>query len=131
VSSLVLNGFLSDNGSEVADLEYHKLSVEQIFRTFSTSSSQGLSHAEVVDRQKKYGKNVLSPPPSRWFVKIIKYLFGGFGSVLFIASILVFISWKPLGEPPAVANLALGIVLALVFTIQAMVGSKSIDTLSS
>lgn len=124
MSSLVLDGFLSDDDLEVADLEYHKLSVEQIFRTFSTSRSQGLSHTEVVDRQKKYGKNVLSPPPTRWFIKAIKYLFGGFGSVLFIASILVFISWKPLGEPPAVANLALGIVLALVFAIQAMVGGN-------
>ena len=38
-----------------------------------------------------------------------------------MASILVFIAWKPLGEPnPAVANLALGIVLAIVFFAQAL-----------
>lgn len=47
------------------------------------------------------------------------YLFGGFGSILFIASILVFIAWKPLGQPPQVANLALAIVLAIVWVIQA------------
>lgn len=33
---------------------------------------------------------------------------------------MVFISWKPLGQPPAVANLALGIVLIAVFVIQAV-----------
>jgi sodium/potassium-transporting ATPase subunit alpha len=38
---------------------------------------------------------------------------------LLTASILVFIAWKPLGQPPAVANLALGIVLAIVFLAQA------------
>lgn len=39
---------------------------------------------------------------------------------LFIASILVFISWKPLGEPdPQAANLGLAIVLAIVWAIQA------------
>lgn len=33
---------------------------------------------------------------------------------------MVFLSWKPLGEPdPAVANLALGVVLIAVFLIQA------------
>ena len=46
--------------------------------------------------------------------------FGQFGSILFIASILVFIAWKPLGEPaPAPANLGLAIVLAIVWVIQA------------
>ena len=34
--------------------------------------------------------------------------------------ILVFISWKPLGNPPALANLALAIVLFAVFLIQAI-----------
>lgn len=47
------------------------------------------------------------------------YFFKGFGSVLLIASILVFIAWKPLGNPPAEANLALAIVLLAVFFIQA------------
>lgn len=47
------------------------------------------------------------------------YFFKGFGSILCIGGILVFISWKPLGDPPAVANLALGIVLIAVFVIQA------------
>lgn len=32
---------------------------------------------------------------------------------------LVFVSWKPLGQPPAVANLALAIVLLAVFFIRA------------
>lgn len=36
-----------------------------------------------------------------------------------VGGILVFISWKPLGDPPSIANLALGIVLIAVFFIQA------------
>ncbi len=41
--------------------------------------------------------------------------------MLLVASILVFIAWKPLGEPnPAPANLALAIVLLAVFFIQAV-----------
>lgn len=47
------------------------------------------------------------------------YFFKGFGSILLVAAILVFIAWKPLGDPPAQANLALAIVLVAVFLIQA------------
>jgi sodium/potassium-transporting ATPase subunit alpha len=67
----------------------------------------------------EYGKNAPSPPKSQWFRKTIGYLFGGFGAILFIAAILVFIAWKPLGQPPALANLALAIVLVIVWVVQA------------
>jgi sodium/potassium-transporting ATPase subunit alpha len=67
----------------------------------------------------EYGKNLPSPPPTHHFKTIFSYFFKGFGSILLVGSILVFVSWKPLGEPPAVANLALAIVLLAVFFIQA------------
>jgi P-type E1-E2 ATPase len=47
------------------------------------------------------------------------YLFGGFGSILLVAGLLVFISWRPLGDPPATSNLALACVLIAVWVIQA------------
>ena len=41
-------------------------------------------------------------------------------TLLFIAGILVFIAWQPLGQPnPSVANLALAIVLEIVWIVQA------------
>jgi sodium/potassium-transporting ATPase subunit alpha len=47
------------------------------------------------------------------------YLFGGFGTILLGGGILVFIAWKPLGDPPAEANLALALVLIVVWIINA------------
>ena len=70
-------------------------------------------------RLSEYGKNIPSPPPTHYFQTIFGYFFKGFGSILLVGSILVFIAWKPLGNPPAVANLALAIVLLAVFFIQA------------
>ncbi|RMZ88655.1 hypothetical protein DV736_g4107, partial [Chaetothyriales sp. CBS 134916] len=99
--------------------EWHILSPEEIFKKLATSDV-GLTSAEVKDRAAKYGRNVLSPPSSQLPQKIFGYFFGGFGSILLIGSILVFISWNPLGNPPAVANLALAIVLLAVFFIQAI-----------
>lgn len=61
----------------------------------------------------------MTPPPSGLVSKILGYFFGGFGSILLTAGILVFVSWKPLGNPPAQANLALACVLIAVWLIQA------------
>jgi sodium/potassium-transporting ATPase subunit alpha len=49
------------------------------------------------------------------------YFFGGFGGLLFIAGIICIICYKPLGNPsPDPSNLALGVLLFLVITIQAV-----------
>lgn len=64
----------------------------------------------------EYRKNLLSAPPSHLYKDIFGYVFGGFGSTLLIDSILIFISWKPLGQPPQQSNFALIIVLFVVFS---------------
>lgn len=105
--------------SEFDDLDWHTISTTEVCQRLSTSPQQGLSNDQIAHKLKEFGPNRPSAPPSQWLRKTIGYLFGGFGPVLFLASILVFIAWKPLGQPPAVANLALGIVLAIVFFAQA------------
>lgn len=112
--------------AEFGDIDYHLASIDELFRRFSSSRSSGLSGPEAANQLKAVGRNVPSPPPSRWFKQMMGYLFGGFGLILFVAAILVFIAWKPLGEPnPAVANLALAIVLVAVWLIQAGEYSES------
>jgi sodium/potassium-transporting ATPase subunit alpha len=106
--------------ADFTDADWHKISVDEIIRRLNTSSDKGLTDNEAAARLKEYGQNTMSRPKSRWFIKTLQYLFGGFGSVLFLASILVFIAWKPLGQPPALANLALAIVLAIVWIVQAL-----------
>lgn len=105
---------------EFTDIDHHIISSDELFRRFITSPTYGLSDEEATKRLKEIGPNTPTAPPSRWFRKTITYLFGGFGAILFIAGILVFIAWKPLGQPAAPANLALAIVLILVWIIQAL-----------
>ncbi|KAJ4247486.1 hypothetical protein NW762_013163 [Fusarium torreyae] len=100
-------------------IEWHKLTVQNVQKSFGTDISQGLTSQDADERLKKHGKNKISPLPNPLFWKIFGYFFKGFGSILCVGGILVFISWKPLGDPPAIANLALGIVLIAVFFIQA------------
>lgn len=102
------------------ETEWHALTSEQVCREFEIKYDFGLTSAQVQDNIKKYGVNAHSPPPNRIFHKLFMYCFGGFGSLLLVGGILCCIAWKPLGNPePATANLALGVVLFLVFFIQA------------
>lgn len=100
-------------------MEWHTITVDELLNRLATSQKQGLSTEQVQRRITEYGRNLPSAPPSRMGRRIFGYFFGGFGSILLIGSILVFVCWKPLGNPPAPANLALAIVLLLVFFIQA------------
>lgn len=105
---------------ELGNVDYHLASIDDLLRRFASSRSAGLTGSEAAQRLKTVGRNVPSPPPSQWFRRTVGYLFGGFGAILFVAGILVFIAWKPLGNPnPAIANLALAIVLICVWLIQA------------
>ncbi|KAF4470401.1 Na+ H+ K+ antiporter P-type ATPase [Fusarium albosuccineum] len=103
----------------LAKLEWHTNNVDEVVRRLSSSLTEGLSNEQVERRVARYGKNAPSPAPTHNTKKIFGYFFKGFGTILFVASILVFIAWKPLGKPPAPANLALAIVLLAVFFIQA------------
>jgi sodium/potassium-transporting ATPase subunit alpha len=90
-----------------------------VSQRLSTSPNDGLSPDQVKRRVAQYGRNAPSPPKTHRIKAVFGYFFKGFGSILLIGAILVFIAWKPLGNPPAQANLALAIVLVTVFLIQA------------
>ncbi|GIZ44915.1 hypothetical protein CKM354_000809900 [Cercospora kikuchii] len=105
---------------EIGDIDYHKCPPDELLRRLDTSRGAGLSSPDAAQKLKTVGRNVPSAPPSQWLRKTLGYLFGGFGAILFVAAILVFIAWRPLGEPnPAIANLALAIVLVIVWLAQA------------
>ncbi|PWY75421.1 Na/K ATPase alpha 1 subunit [Aspergillus heteromorphus CBS 117.55] len=105
--------------TDLSNLDWHTITSEELQKRWQVDISQGLSHDQVHRRVREYGKNALSPLPHQWFWQIFGYFFKGFGAILLVGCVLVFVSWKPLGEPPSTANLALAIVLLAVFFIQA------------
>jgi sodium/potassium-transporting ATPase subunit alpha len=99
--------------------EWHTSTCDEVCGELQTSFDLGLTEVQAHDNLVKYGPNKHSKPPSRLLQKIFWYCFGGFGSLLFVGGVLCIISWKPLGQPPVIANLALGVVLLIVFLVQA------------
>lgn len=84
-----------------------------------SSQRDGLKEQQATSRLTKHGRNVISPPPKGILLKLVRYVFGGFGSILIIAAIISTLAYKPIGEPdPQVSNLALAIVLVIVVLLQ-------------
>ncbi|BGP13453.1 hypothetical protein JCM10213_001777 [Rhodosporidiobolus nylandii] len=117
----VEKGKADKNIADLAQLDWHLVTPDEACQRLGVSPVIGLDAQIVARRLAADGKNALNPPKTNWPKKIFFYFFGGFGSLLFVASVLCFVAWRPLGDPkPAAANLALAIVLLLVVLLQAV-----------
>ena len=104
------------------ETEFHTLPVAEIVKRLGTSLSLGLDD-EVAQRLLiKDGRNVLSAPLVRpLYLKFLLSFFNGFAPLLWVASFICFLSWKPFGSPPTdVYNLALAVALVLVIVISGL-----------
>ncbi|RCK62402.1 Sodium/potassium-transporting ATPase subunit alpha-3 [Candida viswanathii] len=108
-----------DGKSKFAGYTFHVDNVGEVADLFRTDLVDGLSSVQYEENRREFGLNKQTKPPLGLLRKIFMYFFGGFGALLLVGGILCIICWKPLGDPPAVANLVLGIILLVVFLIQA------------
>jgi sodium/potassium-transporting ATPase subunit alpha len=98
------------------DIDYHIVSVPELIQRYDTNEEEGLTEELAKRKLAENGPNVIQQKSRFHYLwKILRYLFGGFGFVLWPSAILAIISYKPLGEPnPDPSNLGLGIVLFIV-----------------
>jgi sodium/potassium-transporting ATPase subunit alpha len=105
---------------DLTNATFHKISLLELSQQYRTNIDQGLDTLQIASRASEHGKNLISPPPNNWPRKIFGYFFGGFCSILWCASIICWISWKPLGNPdPSPLNLALAVIIMVVILLQA------------
>ncbi|CAG8769228.1 9509_t:CDS:1, partial [Dentiscutata erythropus] len=102
------------------EIDFHKLSIHELGLRFNTDTSSGLTSSTAAQRLQRNGKNVISPPDSKIFKKIFGYLFGGFCPLLWFASLICWLAWQPLGNPPDKTNMGLAILLLIVIFLQAI-----------
>lgn len=111
---------IDKSAAEFKQSTWHLETPAEVARALHSDTTQGLSIEQYAESFKTHGPNVLSSPRTNWAKKIFFHFFGGFGLLLMVAGILCCIAWKPLGNPdPASANLVLGVVLFIVFLLQA------------
>ncbi|KAK9720816.1 hypothetical protein K7432_003880 [Basidiobolus ranarum] len=100
-------------------VDFHKLTLHELGLRFNTSMESGLDTANAASRLSRNGKNQISPPPSKLLSKILDYGFGGFCGLLWFASLVCFLAYKPLGSPPDPTNLGLAVLILIVIFLQA------------
>ncbi|KAG2112551.1 uncharacterized protein F5147DRAFT_683354 [Suillus discolor] len=109
----------ADPADAIASIDVHLLATDEVYTRYSCHPTVGLEQA-AVQRRSKDGRNVISPPPTQHWKKILNYIFGGFNFLMWIAFIVTILSYKPLGEPdPAAVNLGVAVLLMLVIIISA------------
>ncbi|KAL0485858.1 sodium/potassium-transporting ATPase subunit alpha [Acrasis kona] len=100
-------------------IDYHKIDLKEMSRRYETDTESGLLEDFAKRRLTENGPNEISTK-SRWtiVIKILGYIFGGFGFVLWPSAILAILSYQPLGSlqgsTPDPSNLGLGIILFIV-----------------
>ncbi|KDN43106.1 K, P-type ATPase [Tilletiaria anomala UBC 951] len=102
-------------------LDYHTLPAKQVYDGLNVHPDHGLDGAAVSRRLQRDGPNTLVAKRPNYLIKLAKYVFGGFCSILWVGVVIFFISWRPLGDPnPQAYNLALAILVILVIILQAI-----------
>ncbi|KAJ1930779.1 hypothetical protein FBU59_006942, partial [Linderina macrospora] len=104
---------------QLRNLNYHLVSVNDIYNRFSTSPVLGLEAEAVRRRMEKQGRNVFSRASRQIPQRIIRWFFGGFNRFLWVSMIVFWLCWKPIGSPPLTSNMAMAIVIILVIGLQA------------
>jgi len=97
---------------------------EELAARLHTSTNQGLTASRAKGLLLQQGKNLLTPPQQTPAVlKFLKQLCSGFAPILWVAAVLCFLAWHPLGDLPGSSsdplNLTLSLVLITVVVVQA------------
>ncbi|KAF9085374.1 hypothetical protein BGX23_009708 [Mortierella sp. AD031] len=101
-------------------IDFHKLTIAEVSLRFNTNETMGLAQAEAQRRLASNGPNILDTRKPNYIKKVLKYVFGGFCSVLWIGVITFFVCWQPpLSPVPTPTNLALAILVIFVIFLQA------------
>lgn len=98
---------------------WHLYEHEELFNELGIKDQNGLNSEEVQARILKYGKNLITPPPTtHWLIKILLLLCGGFQLMMIGGGILCFVVYV-ISSGDDVQSLALGVVLITVVLVSA------------
>ncbi|CAN6668768.1 calcium-transporting ATPase 1 [Trichomonascus vanleenenianus] len=101
-------------------LDFQTKEASDLCKAFNVDPSRGLENGVADTRKQRDGPNVLSVQKPKYIWKLLKYIFGGFCSILWIGVVVFFICWRPpLSNPPSPTNLALAILILIVILFQA------------
>ena len=85
--------------SDELETNVHFLPIDALTAQFHSNVTDGLSPTQVLVNRAEYGSNVVSPAGEVSYVLLFaQQLVSGFNALLWIATIVIFLSWQPLGS---------------------------------
>ena len=81
-----------DKVDAIRQIDVHTLSVDLVYQRFSTSPTLGLESPAIARLTQSFGKNIISPPKTQYWKKVLNYIFGGFNFLMWIAFIVTIVS---------------------------------------
>ena len=81
-----------DKADAIRQIDVHTIPVDLVYQRFSTSPTLGLETPAVARLTQAFGKNVISPPKTQYWKKVLNYVFGGFNFLMWIAFIVTIVS---------------------------------------
>ena len=85
---------IPDKTDAIRQIDVHRdtIPVDMVYQRFSTSPALGLESPAVARLTQTFGKNVISPPQTQYWKKVLNYIFGGFNFLMWIAFIVTIVS---------------------------------------
>ncbi|KAJ3319401.1 hypothetical protein HDV06_006354 [Boothiomyces sp. JEL0866] len=111
----------SNDSHKPEPIKAHLLRDADLCIAYSTDIDKGLEKSVLARKRLLHGENTLSPPKTNYLLKFLGYTFGGFNAMMWLAAIVSFISYKPLGgsDPPIFA-LGVGLLLIIVIFVSTL-----------
>lgn len=105
--------------SKDSAIDYHMVQLAELCATLKSDEQNGITDHDAKERQKQDGANTLTLKSYRWILNVLYTFFGGLNSLLWLASILCILAYKPFGgDNPDPVNIGLAVVLWIVNTTQ-------------
>jgi sodium/potassium-transporting ATPase subunit alpha len=80
-----------DKADAIRQIDVHTIPADLVYQRFSTSPVLGLESPAVARLIETFGKNVISPPKTQYWKKVLNYIFGGFNFLMWIAFIVTLV----------------------------------------
>ncbi|KAJ2211315.1 hypothetical protein EV179_005582 [Coemansia sp. RSA 487] len=114
------NAAMAKVAAQLRTLPFHKDTIKEIHERLRTSPVLGLESHEITRLHTQFGYNVWRRPSRIHVANLARWFFGGFNRFLWVAMIVFWLCWKPIGNPPQPGNMALAIVIIFVICLQAL-----------
>lgn len=121
ISFTRLNKYIKNQQLSNTDYDFHKLSIDQLESQFKVNHKTGLTNDQARHLLKKHGENRIKTSNLGLYISVLRGLFYGFPSLIWIAAILSLISYSPLSQKEGnLPNLVQGILLIVIILTQAV-----------